>query len=356
MTDTSFHKLRIADIRRETPDCVSIAFAVPDTLRPAFQYTPGQYLTLRATLDGAEQRRCYSICSGVDDGEWRVAIKHVPGGVFSGHANAALQVGDTLDVMPPSGRFVLPDGAGARQYLAIAAGSGITPILAIIKTALEREPDSRFTLLYGSRSTGQIIFRTALDDLKDRFLSRLTIVHVLSREKQDIPILHGHLDDARLRALLPGLADPATIDHAFLCGPNDMITTLAGTLQALGMPAAHIHMEHFTPSTPARATHNAPDAAAAPRALATIIHDGQTMTVPIGADETVLDAAIRGGLDLPWYCRGGMCCTCRAKLTDGAVSMDANYSLEPWETQAGFVLTCQSRPLTDRVTLDFDQV
>lgn len=349
-----FHPLRIADVRRETADCVSLAFDVPPSLRDTFAYRPGQYLTLRATIGGEEIRRSYSICSGLDDRELRVAVKHVPGGRFSGYANTRLSPGDTVDVMPPEGRFGA--AVGPHTYLALAAGSGITPILAILKTVLAHEPDANCILLYGSRSTSEIIFRAALEDLKDRHLGRLAITHVLSREEQDRPVLSGRLDSERIRRLLPALVEPTAVDHALLCGPGDMIEAATEALAGLGVPLPRIRSEHFTPppgGLPARARE---PSAEAPFATGTIIHDGKTNEIPIAAGEPILEAAIRAGLDLPWSCRGGMCSTCRARLTEGAATMETNYALEPWETERGYLLTCQARPTTPHVTVDYDAV
>lgn len=349
-----FHALRIADRRQETDEAVSLAFAIPEHLRGEFAFRPGQYLTLRATIGGEEVRRAYSICAGLDDGELRVAIKHVPGGVFSAHANTALQPGDTLEVMPPEGRFGHAPAGEGRVYLGLAAGSGITPVLSILKSVLAREPGSRFILLYGSRSTAQVLFRGALEDLKDRHIDRLTVLHTLSREAQDVAALSGRLDGAKLRALLPGLVDPSAIDQAFLCGPEAMLDELPGVLAELGVAPERIQLERFTPSGPRRAVPVAEDAPAA--AMATIIHDGARREVPVAEGETVLDAALRAGLDLPWSCHGGMCSTCRARVTEGAVEMAVNFSLEPWEVSAGFVLTCQSHPKTPRVVVDYDAI
>ena len=350
-----FHSLRIASVRRETDDCVSLAFDIPAAARAAFAFTPGQYLTLRATIAGEELRRSYSICSGPDDGELRVAIKHVPGGRFSHHANTALGPGDRIDVMPPEGRFVAPPGAGT--HVAIVAGSGITPVLSIMKGVLAHDPASRFVLLYGSRSVASILFRTELEDLKDHYLDRLTVLHVLSREEQDVPVLTGRLDAGKITALLPSAADPATIAHAFLCGPGALIDTATETLAGLGVPPGRIHAERFTPAAPGRtAPPPAPAPGPAPFATATIIHDGTSNLIPVAAGEPVLEAAIRAGLDLPWSCRGGMCSTCRARITAGAATMEVNFSLEPWETDAGFVLTCQAHPTTAHVTVDYDAV
>lgn len=349
-----FISLTVADLRRETDSAVSLAFAVPDALRDTFRFTPGQYLTLRTTLDGAEIRRAYSICAAPADGELRVAIKHVPGGAFSSFANTRLRQGDTLDVMPPEGRFALPPGS--RVILALAAGSGITPILSIVKAALAVDPASRVVLLYGSRSTGEILFRGALEDLKDRHIGRLTVQHVLSREQQDVAALNGRLDAAKLRQLLPGLIDPAAIDAALLCGPDSMIDTLGATLAALGLNPARIHSERFTPAPQAARPRPAPVIAATPFATATIIAEGRRTEIALADGEPVLDAALRAGLDLPWSCRGGMCSTCRARVTEGAARMDLNFSLEPWETEQGYVLTCQAHPTTPHLVVDYDQV
>ena len=349
-----FHRLAVADLRRETDDAVSLAFAVPEALRDRFAFTPGQYLTLRATLDGAEVRRSYSICAAPAEGALRVAIRHVPGGLFSSFANTTLQQGDTLEVMPPEGRFGLP--AGSRTVLALAAGSGITPVLSIARHTLEADPESRFVLLYGSRSTAGILFRGALEDLKDRHLGRLTVQHVLSREQQDVAALNGRLDDAKLRQLLPGLIDPAALDAALICGPDSMIDTLTATLAALGVAADLIHSERFTPAPGAAPRRAPPVTTDTPFATATIIAEGRAIEISLAAGEPVLDAALRAGLDLPWSCRGGMCSTCRARVTEGAVRMDVNFSLEPWETVQGYALTCQAHPTTGHIVVDYDQV
>ena len=353
-----FHALRIANVRRETADTVSLAFDVPDALRDGFAFQPGQYLTLRTVLDGEELRRSYSICSGLDDGEVRVAIKLVRDGRFSAWAHGALQPGHAIEVMPPQGRFTVAlDRSAARTYLGVAAGSGITPVLSILRSVLTREPGSRFVLLYGSRATAGIIFREALEELKDRFMARLTVVHVLSREQQDVPVLSGRLDGARVTALLRGLVDVPRIDEAFLCGPEAMIEEVSSTLADAGLAPDHIHSERFTTGIPFPARPRPfQQPGAAPFAVATVVSDGIRTAVPIEEGETVLDAALRAGLDLPYSCRGGMCSTCRARVSDGAVRMDVNYGLEPWETEAGYVLTCQARPTTARVLVDYDQV
>jgi ring-1,2-phenylacetyl-CoA epoxidase subunit PaaE len=352
-----FHTLPIASLRRETEDAVSLAFAVPDALRAAYRYVPGQYLTLRVTIDGEELRRSYSICAGLDDGELRVAIKRVPGGAFSTWANEALREGDALSVMTPDGRFgvaIEPDAA--RTLVAFAAGSGITPVLSILKTVLVREPASRFMLFYGNRSTDSILFRGVLEDLKDRYMSRLSVFHVLSREQQDVAILNGHLDAAKVGVLMRAMVSPEAVDHAFVCGPQPMIEGLEKALADFSLPRARIHVERFTPGVGGR-PHVVPvPPAAPPKAVVTVICEGVRTDIPVAEGEAIIDAAIRAGRNLPFSCKGGMCCTCRAKLLEGRVEMTVNYSLEPWETEAGYVLTCQSHPLTERVVVDYDQV
>lgn len=353
-----FHTLRVADVRQETADTVSVALDIPNDLRPSFLYQPGQYLTLRAILGGEELRRSYSICSGLDDGEMRVAIKLVPDGQFSAWAHAALRSGHLIEAMPPQGRFIVAlDPAASRTYLGVAAGSGITPVLSILRSVLAREPGSRFVLLYGSRATAGIIFREALEELKDRFMGRLTVVHVLSREQQDVPVLWGRLDGPRVRTLLRGLLDAPQVDQAFLCGPEAMTAEVSAALAEAGLAPERIHSERFTTgiSSPAR-PRTAPTPGAPPFAVATVVSDGIRTEVPMEDGESVLDAALRAGLDLPYSCRGGMCSTCRARITEGAVQMDVNYGLEPWETAAGYVLTCQAHPTTGRVLVDYDHV
>ena len=351
-----FHTLTISDVRRETADAVSIAFVVPERLRAAYRYMPGQYLTLRATIDGEEVRRSYSISSGLDDAELRVVIKRLPGGAFSNWANEHLCVGDTLSVMTPDGRFGVPIEAGsARTLVAFAAGSGITPVMAMLKTVLRREV-GRFFLFYGNRSTADIIFREQLEDLKDRYLARLSVFHVLSREQQDIAMLHGHLDAEKIGVLMRSVVPLVAVDQAFICGPQPMIEGLEKALTDLGMARDRVHVERFTPGVGGRPRPVVVAPTAPPKAIATVISEGARFDFPVAEDEAIIDAAIRAGRNLPYSCKGGMCCTCRAKLVEGRVEMAVNYSLEPWETDAGYVLTCQSHPVTERVVIDYDQV
>lgn len=354
-----FHRLKIADVRRETPDAVSIAFAIPQALADLYRFQPGQHLTLRATVNGEDVRRSYSICTGLDDGELRVAVKKVEGGRFSVFCNEAIKAGDEIDVMTPQGRFgVMPDPSVARTYLAVVAGSGITPVASIMRTLLKREPSSRFVLIYGNRNANSIIFKDDLEDLKDRFLSRVSIHHVLSREEQDVGILNGRIDQGKIEGILRAVAPAQTIDHVFLCGPGALIEESRAVLGKLGIPAERIHTEYFSTDglpvvqkAPVRAR---TEPAGGAKAHVTL--NGTNFTLSVREGETVVDAGLREGHEMPYSCRGGMCCTCRAKLVSGEVRMDQNFSLEPWELEAGFVLTCQSHPVTSDVTLDFDAV
>jgi ring-1,2-phenylacetyl-CoA epoxidase subunit PaaE len=351
-----FHILTISDIRRETEYAVSLAFTVPTGLRDAYRYTPGQYLTLRATIDGEDIRRSYSICSGLGDGELRVVIKCLAGGAFSSWANEQLRVGDTISVMTPTGRFCMPivQGAG-RTLAAFAAGSGITPVMAILKSVLRAEA-GKFFLFYGNRTTREIIFREQLADLKDRYLGRLSVFHVLSREQQDIAMLNGHLDAAKVELLMRSIVGVGSVDQAFVCGPQPMIDGLEKVLIDLGMAHERVHIERFTPGIGGRQRPLVVPPMTPPKAIATAISEGARFDFPVAEGETIIDAAIRAGRSLPYSCKGGMCCTCRARLLEGKVQMTVNYSLQPWELNAGYVLTCQSCPLTERVVIDYDQV
>jgi len=355
----AFHKLKVADVRRETPDAVSISFSVPPELKDEYRFHPGQHLTLRREWNGQDIRRSYSICTGLDDRELRVAVKKVEGGVFSTLCNEIIRPGDMIEVMTPQGRFgVMPQPDEARNYLAIAAGSGITPVLSLLRSILTREPDSRFMLIYGNRTTKDIIFKEALEDLKDRFLGRLIVHHVLSREQQEIELFNGRIDAEKIETLLKSYAPANKIDHAFLCGPGAMIEDAKATLIRLGAPAGNIHIEYFStdgiPVAP-RPVSTRP-AGEAPVAHARVTLHGTAYDIPMLEGETVIDAGERAGIELPYSCRGGMCCTCRAKLVSGEVDMALNYSLEPWEMEAGYVLTCQARPLTREIVIDYDEV
>lgn len=350
-----FHPLRIAEVRPETADSVSLRFEVPAALTAEYAFVQGQHVTLRAQLQGQEVRRSYSICSGVDDAELRVAIKHVPGGLFSGFANRQLHAGDVVDVLTPEGRFHTPlDPDQAKHYAAFAAGSGITPVLSLIKTTLAREPRSRFTLLYGNRRQSSVMFHEALEDLKDRYLQRFVLYQVFSRQHQEVALFNGRLDRAKVHAFTDSLLPVDTIDEAFICGPGAMIDEVEAALLERGLPAASIHVERF--GVPGAAERHRIEQGDAAHAIVEVVIDGVRRDVDFfQQDPSVLEAALRAGIELPYSCKGGMCCTCRAKVLAGRVRMDKNYSLEPRDLQAGFVLTCQAHPLTDRVIVSFDE-
>jgi ring-1,2-phenylacetyl-CoA epoxidase subunit PaaE len=358
MSTPRFHRLAVNDLRREASDAVSLTFAIPNELAGEYRFNPGQYLTLRTMMDGEEVRRSYSICSGPDDGELRIAVKKVDGGAFSSWAADDLKAGDELDVMTPIGRFgVAPAPEEARVYVGFAAGSGITPILSIAKGVLAREPKSQFFLFYGNRSTSGLMFLEALEELKDRFMQRLSLFHVISGEEQDIPILHGRLDGEKVRVLLRSLVPATSVDHVFICGPTGMSEDIEATCRDIGIAEERIHVERFVSGLGGKPRPKAVvSASAPPKAHAALIIDGKRREVPVAEGEAILDAALRAGVDLPFACKGGMCSTCRAKLVEGEAPMDVNYSLEPWELKAGFILTCQAKPVSEKVVVDYDHV
>ena len=353
-----FHKLRVADVRRETADAVSIAFDIPPALTEMFRFEAGQYLTLRRMFEGEEVRRSYSICSGPDDGALRIAVKRIDGGRFSTWANDGIRPGDLIDVMSPTGRFGIacaPDAA--RVHVGFAAGSGITPILSITRALLAREPASRVFLFYGNRSTAEILFREELEALKDRFLDRLSVFHVLSREQQDVPVLNGRLDAAKVRLLLRHVVPASAIDDVFLCGPTEMSEEIAATLLELGLAPTQIHAERFVSALDGvPRPRPLPAPSGTPFATASVIADGTRSEIPVAEGEAILDAALRAGLDLPYACKGGMCSTCRARVLEGTVRMTTNFALEPWEVEAGYALTCQAQPTSGHVVVDYDHV
>lgn len=361
MSALKFYSLKVSDVRPETSDCISVQFEIPAELKGHFVFVPGQYLTIRKHMDNGELRRSYSICSARGDGEVRVAIKKVDQGKFSTFAHDTLKVGDVLEVMPPMGKFSPRNkDSEKKSYLAFAAGSGITPIMSIMKTVLEEEPGSTFTLVYGNRSKNSIIFREAIEALKNKYMERLRIYYVLSREYMDMPLFSGRINAEKCREFCSTLIDLGTIDEAFLCGPEDMILNLKQELADMGMPVENIHMELFTSPDQPKASHEKwtkeHSSDKGPVSTVSVILDGvtTTMEVPFN-DETILDAALRNGLDLPYACKGGVCCTCRAKVMEGEVEMEVNYALEHDEVEKGFVLTCQSHPRTEKVIIDFDE-
>ncbi len=353
-----FHRLAVARIDRETRDAVAITFAVPSALADAFRFAPGQHLTLRTTIGGEDVRRSYSICSAVHDGTLRIAVKRNARGTFSCWANESVKVGDELDVLPPMGHFNVPfDPAARRSYVAFAAGSGITPILSIVKSALAAEPGSEFTLFYGNRASSSVMFRDELAALKDVHLDRFNLVHVLSREAQDIDLLHGRIDRERAGALLSRWVDLDRIDALFVCGPDGMMHAVTEALAARGFPASKVKIERFATSIPRHEHKPAkmPDPGHDQCAV-TVVIDGSAKSFPLDkASQSILEAGLAHGLELPYSCKSGVCSTCRAKLVEGDVDMDANYALEDYEVARGYVLTCQSYPVSDAVTVDYDQ-
>jgi ring-1,2-phenylacetyl-CoA epoxidase subunit PaaE len=354
---SKFHALAVARVERETRDAVAITFAVPGALREQFRYTQGQHLTLRANVGGADLRRSYSICSAVGEDALRIAVKKSPGGIFSSWVNESLKAGDVLEVMPPLGHFSVPlDASVPHHYLGFAAGSGITPLLSIVKTTLAAEPRSRFTLIYGNRASGTVMFKEELAALKDRHLDRFNLVHVLSREAQDIELLHGRIDRAKADALLAHWVDLDDIDAAFVCGPEGMMDAVVEALKARGFPEARIKIERFAASIP-KHTHVVPDVARLGQAEceATVVIDGATRTFTLEkGKENLLDAGLRNGIELPYSCKGGVCSTCRCRIVEGEVDMDVNFALEDYEVERGFILACQSYPVTDKVKVTFD--
>ena len=360
MSALKFYSLKVKDVRPETADCVSVSLEVPSELEESFRFAPGQYLTFRRHFDGSEVRRSYSICSSPKDGELRVAIKKVEQGKFSTFAHGELKAGDILDVMPPMGNFTAKKTeAKHKEYLAFASGSGITPIMSIMKTVLEDEPNSSFTLVYGNRSKNSIIFREAIEALKNKYMLRLRVYHILSREYMDIPLFSGRINAEKCAEFCKTLIDISTIDEAFICGPEEMILSVRQQLIDLGMPSGHVHIELFTSPDQPKASHEKWASSHkndnGPASKVSITLDGTTfdMEVPFNG-ESILDAALKAGADLPYACKGGVCCTCRALVTEGEVEMEVNYALDEHEVQKGYVLTCQSHPRTERVVIDFD--
>ncbi|HEY8388259.1 MAG TPA: 1,2-phenylacetyl-CoA epoxidase subunit PaaE [Parasegetibacter sp.] len=356
---THFYQLKVKDIRRETADCVSIAFDIPEEAKPMFQFTQGQNITVRANINGEELRRSYSICTCPNDDELRVAVKRVEEGKFSSYVNEYLNIGDVLDVMPPTGKFYIPlNPANKKHYVAFAAGSGITPIISIIKTTLQTEPESSFTLVYGNRNRASIIFREELEALKNKYINRFRIYHILSREVTDAPINHGRINADKCEELFNRILDIEQVDDYFLCGPEEMIFSVKDFLTEKGVKPGAIHFELFT--TPGSAKNSLSKAftrqsSENKTSNVTIKLDGTTFQFDLPYNSTsILDAALKQGADLPYACKGGVCCTCRAKLLEGEVEMDVNYALEEDEVKAGFILTCQSHPRTEKIVVDFD--
>lgn len=363
MSTLKFHTLKVKNLKKETRDSVSISFEIPAELSSSYTFIQGQSITLRHTIKGEDVRRSYSICSSPLDNELRVGIKMVENGLFSTYANRDLKEGDTLEVMTPSGHFYTElNPSQSKQYLAFAAGSGITPMLSIIKTTLATELNSSFTLVYGNKDTASIMFLEEIEALKNMYLSRFTVHYILSREAVDVPILNGRIDAEKCSALNSNnLINIANANEAFLCGPESMIMSVKDQLIAAGMNSKNIHFELFTtPTLAAQAnrplqTEVVPAVDKSNNASVSVKIDGITYQIDLPYNgDTILDAALKKGADLPFACKGGVCCTCRAKVTKGSVSMDMNFSLEDDEVEKGYVLTCQAHPTSEEVFVDFD--
>jgi len=361
-----FHDLTVARVSPEAAGAVAITFAVPPELHGHFDFQPGQFLTLRATIDGQDVRRNYSICSTrsryARARELDVGIRPMEGGLFSNWAATQVRPGDRLAVMPPDGRFTIRKPR-ALHRVGFAAGSGITPILSIIASTLEDSDSAKFTLVYGNRRMGSVMFNEALQDLKDKYKNRLTLIHVLSRQAQEVPLLEGRIDAAKVRQLIGTLLPAASMDEVFICGPEAMIEATETALRAAGVPAERIHTERFSSprldelSPEARRAAIAqpdPEAPAGQVAL-TVLIDGKPHELAMRRDQHVLDVALSAGLDAPYSCKAGVCCTCRAKVLEGSVSMDKNFTLEDAEIAQGFVLSCQARPTSERLVISYDE-
>ncbi|TFZ07669.1 1,2-phenylacetyl-CoA epoxidase subunit PaaE [Ramlibacter humi] len=361
MNNPLFHPLKVKAITPDTQEAVIVSFEVPPDLQPVFGFTQGQYLTLRKDIDGQDLRRSYSICAGVDDGELRVGVRKVRGGVFSNWINESLKPGDTLSVMAPQGRFFVPiDPQAEHQYLGIAGGSGITPILSIMKTVLAREPHSRFTLIYGNRSLRSTMFKEEIEDLKDRYMTRFVLHHVFSDEHTDAPLNMGVMNRDKLGEFLRTVVPAGRIDHAFVCGPFQMNDEAEAALLGAGVPEDRVHIERFGVPAPAAGAVGAVMHEAKPgdaeQAKVVIVRDGLQREITFTRDQpSILDCASAAGLEVPFSCTSGVCGTCRAKLVEGEVRMERNFALDKKEVAAGFILTCQAHPVSERVVLSFDE-
>ena len=364
MSVPRFHELSVKRVHPEAAGSVAITFDIPPAQREAFAFEPGQFLTVRAQVNGQDVRRNYSISSPrsrfLRSGELEIGIRPVEGGLFSNWAATAVKAGDVLSVMPPDGRFTVKK-ARAIHRVGFAAGSGITPILSIAATTLEEQPESKFTLVYGNRRMGSVMFNEALQDLKDRYPNRFTMVHVLSRQAQEVDLLQGRIDKQKVLDIVAALLPAKSMDEVFICGPEAMIEATEQGLLEAGVPAGRIYTERFTTGAAMAAKVQA-DVDAMPKKQdaakgiqLTVVIDGKQHEMALGQDEHVLDAALNAGLDLPYSCKAGVCCTCRGKVLQGQVAMDKNFTLEADEMAQGFVLTCQAKALTDRLVISFDE-
>jgi ring-1,2-phenylacetyl-CoA epoxidase subunit PaaE len=353
-----FHSLTIAEVRRETADAVSIRFDIPEELKETFRFEAGQHLTLRANLDGEDVRRNYSVCVSPSENEVRIAVKQMVAGKFSVWANTELRVGRAIDVLPPMGRFVIPQSdVAVPWYVGLAGGSGITPVISILKTVLDARPASRFTLLYGNRDTASVMFLEELAALKNRYLDRLEVYHFLELEAEEIELFNGRLDRAKCDEAFSTLLDVNAVDAFFICGPGPMMDAAEGALLARSVPEGRIFIERFTTSAPSAeqlARHEALQQKAAGTGLVVTL-DGRRSRIPFDAEKgNILESLHAAGLPAPYACKGGVCSTCRAKIISGTVTMKKNYGLSDAEIAQGYVLTCQAVPTADEVVLSYD--
>jgi ring-1,2-phenylacetyl-CoA epoxidase subunit PaaE len=355
MDELSFHRLRVVEVTMLTDESVAVTFDVPAELHDSFRYIPGQHVTLRAFIDGEDVRRSYSICANANTSKLRVGIKRLTGGAFSTYATTKLSAGDLLDVMPPVGEFTIrPDPMIAVHRVAIAAGSGITPVLSLISTTLESEPGSGWTLVFGNRTAASIMFLEELEGLKDRYPSRFQLFHLLSREGSDLPLLSGRIDEEKITTIHQHLIGGKDIAGWYLCGPYEMVMAAHETLTALGVPGEDIHDELFFAGPLDLSTLPPEPPAGEGSVELTVILDGRGVDTRMIPETSVLDAALRVRPELPFSCKGGMCASCKGRIEAGEVTMEKNYALIEPEVQAGYVLTCQSHPITDRVVVRYD--
>jgi ring-1,2-phenylacetyl-CoA epoxidase subunit PaaE len=352
-----FHPLRVKDVRKETEDTVSISFEIPRELSSNYSYSSGQYLTLRSVINGSDVRRSYSLCSSPFENEWRVAVKKVENGVFSTFANELLNVGDTLDVMTPTGNFVIhTNPLSSRNIVLFASGSGITPVFSIAKSILKEEPNSSVTLFYGNKNFNSIIFREELEAWKNLYMERFRIIHVLSRESLGNEIQKGRINKDKSDKLFQAFLKNEEIDAVYICGPEEMILGVKDSMIANGVLSESIHFELF--NAPGQKKEKKITSSTEPSLTAnvSVILDGDRLDISLDSEgDTILDAAQRAGADLPFACKGGVCCTCKAKILEGTARMDVNYALEKDEVEAGYILTCQAHPTSERVVVSFDE-
>lgn len=356
-TMAHFHSLKVSDIRKETPQCVSVAFHVPEDLKETFQFEHGQYITLKMEVNGEELRRSYSICSSPCEEELRVAVKKVTDGRVSTKVVDGLRVGDVLEVMSPMGNFTTKlDPSNKKHYVAFAAGSGITPIISIIKTVLRKEPDGQCSLFYGNTDSQNIIFKEQLEQLKEKYGERMNLRHILSRESSEDELFSGRIDAEKATTLVRKFVEDHDQNEYFICGPEAMMLNVSGALETLGVDKGRVHIELFT--TPV-ASNEAKDTVSAPVAegmsRVTIIMDGEEQTIDLSTTgDAILDAALEAGMDVPFACKGAVCCTCKAKVIQGEARMEMNYALGDDEVEEGYVLTCQTHPVSPELVVDYD--